>query len=61
MKPNPPPPPNESFAMVSVGADYACGVTTDGHLSCWGDPSELSDEDYGAAVPEVASEVSLLV
>ena len=44
--------------MVSVGGDYACGVTTDGRLSCWGDPSELSPEDYGAAVPEAASDVS---
>ena len=53
-----PTPPDESFAMVSVGLDYACGVTTDGRLSCWGDPSELDSEDYGAAVPKAASEVS---
>ena len=37
---------------VSVGSSHACGVTTEGNLSCWGDPRNLMNADD---VPEAAS------
>ena len=41
---------------ISVGGRYACGVTTDGHLSCWGEPDDLRNADD---VPEAATEADI--
>src|SRR5207302_1823102 len=45
-----------TFAQVSAGADYACGVTTAGVAYCWGDGfyGELGNGRGGGAAPWVA-------
>jgi alpha-tubulin suppressor-like RCC1 family protein len=37
--------PTGMFSSISVGDDYACGVRTDGSVTCWGDNS------YGQGTP----------
>src|SRR5438309_1456333 len=45
-----------TFAQVSAGADYACGVTTAGAAYCWGDGfyGQLGNGRGGGAAPWVA-------
>ena len=38
-------PPAGTFASVSAGAYFACGVKIDGTVACWG------DNTYGEATP----------
>jgi hypothetical protein len=38
-------PPSGTFATVSAGESYTCGVTTSGSVECWG------KDNYGQASP----------
>jgi len=43
-------PPNEAFTELSVGGSSACGLRSDGTVSCWGNPksSTLKTLDFGS-------------